>query len=240
MTRHVVASSAFALALTAGSAVHAATEADLAQIRDEIRQLKQSYEARIKALEDRLKEAEARTAGASPTVAPQTAGTQPPPAAAAAIPPASAEQVAVAAPSTASSGVSAFNPAISAVLQGVYANLSQDPNQYSIHGFVPSGDIAPAKRGFSIAESELTLSANVDDKIYGNLTFSLAPDNNVEVEEAYGVVTVMPGGLTPKFGRFLSVSATSTISTSTSGTSMTRRSRIRPSSAGNSGTTDCR
>jgi hypothetical protein len=29
------------------------------------------------------------------------------------------------------------------VLQGVYANLSQDPNQYAIHGFVPSGDIAP-------------------------------------------------------------------------------------------------
>ena len=68
---------------------------------------------------------------------------------------------------------SAFNPAISAVLQGVYANLSQDPNKYAITGFVPSGDIAPAKRGFSIAESELGLSANVDDKFYGNLIFSL-------------------------------------------------------------------
>ena len=71
---------------------------------------------------------------------------------------------AVASPATSSTGgLSAFNPAISAVLQGVYANLSQDPNQYAIHGFVPSGDIAPAKRGFSIAESEIGLSANVDD-----------------------------------------------------------------------------
>jgi hypothetical protein len=93
---------------------------------------------------------------------------------------------------------------MTAVLQGVYANLSQDPNQYAIAGFVPSGDIAPARRGFSIAESELGLSANVDDKVYGNLIFSLAPDNTVEVEEAYGVLTALPDGFTPKFGRFLS------------------------------------
>src|SRR5947208_2177190 len=74
---------------------------------------------------------------------------------------------AAAAPGAPSSGISAFNPAISAVLQGVYANLSQDPKQYAINGFVPSGDIAPAKRGFSLAESELALSANVDDKVFG-------------------------------------------------------------------------
>ena len=63
MTRHVVVSGAFALALAAASAAHAATDADLTQIRDEIRQLKESYEARIQALEQRLKDAEARTAG---------------------------------------------------------------------------------------------------------------------------------------------------------------------------------
>ena len=66
------------------------------------------------------------------------------------------------------------------------------------------GDIVPAKRGFSIAESELGLSANVDDKFYGNLIFSLAPDNSVEVEEAYGLFTAVPYGFAPKFGRFLS------------------------------------
>ena len=75
---------------------------------------------------------------------------------------------------------------------------------YAIAGFVPSGDIAPAKRGFSIAESELGFSANVDDKIYGNLVFSLAPDNSIEVEEAYGMFTSLPYGIVPKFGRFLS------------------------------------
>ena len=69
---------------------------------------------------------------------------------------------------------------------------------------MPSGDIAPAKRGFSIAESELGISANVDDKFSGNLIFSLAPDDSVEVEEAYGVLTALPDGFTPKFGRFFS------------------------------------
>ena len=172
----------------------AATDADLAEIREQIRQLKESYEARIQALEQRLKEAESKAANPAPP--PAAEETPPPPVAVA--PPA-------AGPSSASAGgLSAFNPAISAVLQGVYANLSQDPNQYAIHGFVPSGDIAPAKRGFSIAESELGLSANVDDKVYGNLIFSLSPQNTVEVEEAYGVFTAIPDGFAPKFGRFLS------------------------------------
>ena len=58
MHRFVLASSAIALALAAAPDVLAATDADLAEIRDQIRQLKESYEARIQALEQRLKEAE--------------------------------------------------------------------------------------------------------------------------------------------------------------------------------------
>ena len=187
MDRFNLAPGAFALALLGSPAASAATDADLAEIRDQIRQLKESYEARIQALERRLKDAEATTAAAPPAAQP--------------LAPAPAARIASTAPPT---GIAAFNPAISAVLQGVYANLSQDPNQYAIAGFVPSGDIAPAKRGFSVAESELALSANVDDKIFGNLIFSLSPDNSVAVEEAYGVLTALSGGFTPKFGRFLS------------------------------------
>jgi hypothetical protein len=66
-------------------------------------------------------------------------------------------------------GCSAFTRRSPWVLQGVYANLSpgfstsvRDP------GFVPSATSRRRKRGFSIAESELGLSANVDDKFYGN------------------------------------------------------------------------
>jgi hypothetical protein len=194
--KSILVPGALALALLAAPVARAATDAELAEIREEIRQMKQSYEARIQALEQKLKEAEAKSAAATPPA--------PAAAAAAAPPPAPEPAVAAASASRTSSGIAAFNPAISAVLQGVYANLSQDPKQYAIDGFVPSGDIAPAKRGFSIAESELALSANVDDKIFGNLIFSLAPDNTVEVEEAYGVATALPNGFTPKFGRFLS------------------------------------
>ena len=197
MSRSLLASGAVALALAAAPAAHAASDAELAQIREQIRQLKEDYDTRIQALEQRLKQAESRSAGSAPA----TAATPPAPVAAetAAPPPA-----ATASAASAATGIAAFNPAISAVLQGVYANLSQDPNQYAIAGFAPSGDIAPAKRGFSIAESELTLTANVDDKFYGNLTFSLSPENSVDVEEAYGLYTAAPYGLAPKFGRFLS------------------------------------
>jgi hypothetical protein len=185
---------ALALALALPPGAHAATDADLAEIRDQIRQLKENYEARIQALEQRLKEAEGKS-----TPSTSTAVAAPAPAVATA-----PESQATSAPAAPTSGISAFNPAVTAILQGVYTNLSQDPKRYAIAGFVPSGDIAPPKRGFSISESELGLSANVDDKFYGNLIFSLTPDNQVSVEEAYGVMTGLPDGLTPKFGRFKS------------------------------------
>jgi hypothetical protein len=183
-------SSASALALLLpvllASPAQAASDADLAEIREQIRQLKESYEARIQALEQKLKAAEAVTqAGAAPA--------QPPPPAPAPLP-----------SSAPSAGLSAFNPAISAVLQGTYTNLSQDPSKYAITGFALGSDVSPGKRGFSLSESELAISANVDDKFAGNLIVSLTPENTVSVEEAYGIVTALPDGLTPKFGRFFS------------------------------------
>ncbi len=60
MSSPLLVRSALALALFMAADVHAATDADLAEIRDQIRQLKESYEARIQALEQRLKAAEAK------------------------------------------------------------------------------------------------------------------------------------------------------------------------------------
>ena len=198
MSRFVWAPAALALALVMPPVARAATDAELAEIREQIRQLKESYEARIQALEERLKAAESRNA-----TQPAAQATAPPPGAE----PAAAQAVApppvtAAAPAPAS-GISAFNPAISAVLQGTYTNLSQDPSKYAFDGFAPSGDIAP-KRGLSLGESELAISANVDDKFFGNLIVSLTPENTVSVEEAYGILTALPYGLVPKFGRFFS------------------------------------
>ncbi len=186
MVRSFVAPGAAALALLAVPlAADAASDEDLAQIRAEIRQLKDAYEARIRALEDRLKDAEAKAAQAPAAAAPAPVAAAP------------------SAPSAAS-GIGAFNPAISAVLQGRYANLSQDPDQYRIFGFPPGGEIGPGRRGLSLAESELGISANVDHLFAGNLIVSLSPENTVSVEEAYGIVTAAPYGIVPKFGRFFS------------------------------------
>jgi hypothetical protein len=177
-----------ALALLLPSPLYAASDAEVAEIREQLRQLRESYEARLQALEQRLKDAEAlkgREAASAPV-------------------PAAAPSASGSPGSSPASGIAAFNPAISAVLQGRYANLSQDPEKFAISGFAPGGEIGPGRRGFSLGESELAMSANVDHLFAGNLIVSLTPEDTVSVEEAYGVYTAAPYGLVPKFGRFFS------------------------------------
>jgi hypothetical protein len=48
------------------------------------------------------------------------------------------------------------------------------------------------------------MSASVDHLFAAQLTLALSPENEVSVEEAYGVVTAAPFGIVPKFGRFFS------------------------------------
>src|SRR5207247_2407676 len=73
---------------------------------------------------------------------------------------------------------SALNPGISAILNGVYSNLKQNPNPQSaalpngfrINGFVPTlGDVGPGRRGLNLGESELGFSANIDHQFRGTL-----------------------------------------------------------------------
>ena len=164
---------------------HSATDADLADIRAQIRQLREQYEARIQALEARLKEAEARAAAPA---------AEPPPVPAPA-------PVAASAPG---GNPAAFNPAMSAILTGTYAHLSRDPAGFSLSGFAPGGEIGPGRKGFSLGESELQISANVDPHFAGNVIFAVTPDNEIAVEEAYGQWVTAPFGANLKFGRFLS------------------------------------
>ena len=100
----------------------------------------------------------------------------------------------------------AFNPAVSAILNGVYSNLSQDPNTYRISGFVPTmGEVAPPRRGFSLGESELGISANVDHLFRGTLIASIQPDGTgVDVEEAFIQTLALSRGFSVKAGRFFS------------------------------------
>jgi hypothetical protein len=102
-------------------------------------------------------------------------------------------------------GENAFNPAVSLILNGIYSNLSQDPNTYKINGFVPSnGDVAPPPRGLSLGESELAFAANVDQIFRGTGIFSVSSDNSIEVEEAYIQTLALSYGFTIKAGRFFS------------------------------------
>lgn len=174
-----------------------AADADLQALREEVARMRAAYEKRIDALEQRLARAEV------PATAPPAAA-----APAVAVVPAAAAAAAVA-PNN------AFNPAVSLVLTGTYARLSQDPASYQdapdalkhrIHGFVSSlGETAPPRRGFGLGESELTLSANVDPHWRGQITAALPPEGGgAEVEEAFIQSLGFGNGLTAKAGRFLS------------------------------------
>jgi hypothetical protein len=172
----------------------AADDKALAQIRAEIKQMKEAYEARIQALEKRLQDAEAKSDAAGQQAA----------VAAAAAPPAVPGTPAVPVPGSPASAT-AFNPAVALILGGTYTNLSQDPHQYRIQGFIPGGEeIGPGARSFNLGESELTMSANIDTQFAGHLIFSLASDNTVSVEEAVVETQGLSSGLNLKAGRFLS------------------------------------
>lgn len=163
--------------------------AELQQLKDQLADLRRSYDERLQALERRIAELQQTGSGSG-----DLGATAKVPSAAT---PASAASLAAAAPS-------AFNPAVSVILNGTYANLSRHPETYRLQGFIPGGEAGPGKRGFQLGESELWLSANIDPAFSGRLTLALAPDNSVSVEEALFEQQGLFEGATLSGGRFLS------------------------------------
>ena len=126
--------------LLAGTLPALAQDSDLGRVREEMKQLQKSYEERMQALEKRLTEAEGRAGKAEQSAS-------------------KAEQTATQA-AAAASAVSnrttenAFNPGISLILQGTWARTRQDPNNFFISGFVPSGgEVGPPRRSFGLGTS---------------------------------------------------------------------------------------
>jgi hypothetical protein len=199
----------FVLSLAAGSAMAQSTPETQA-LRRELDALRADYESRIQALEQRLKAAEAAVATPSPAAAATAAPASTAPATAAAPAAAATPAASVAvtppapAPSPATGG--AFQPAVSLILSGQYGRTQQDPANYRIRGFPlpPDAEIGPGTRGFSLNETELSLSANIDPWFRGVANIAFAPDNSVSVEEAYVQTTSLGKGLTLRGGRFLS------------------------------------
>jgi len=212
-----------ALLLAAGlqNAALASPASDIAELKKALAAMKSDYDKRIGALESRLHDTQAELAkaraqdgGAAASLAAASA-TAPP------SPPAMAEASAVAptpapaavatvdlsgnAPNGAANGGS-FNPQISLILSGTYAHTSQDPGQARITGFAlpPGADVGIGSRGFSLAESELALSANIDPWLAGNINLSIGGDNSIEAEEAFITTTTLPAGFVLKAGRFFS------------------------------------
>ncbi|NQV85859.1 MAG: hypothetical protein HQ492_02145, partial [Woeseiaceae bacterium] len=84
---------------------------------------------------------------------------------------------------------------------------SHDPETYVVQGFPYGGEAGPITEGLSLGETEVVMSANVDDKFSALLTASLAIEDGgavVEVEEAWVEANALPGWLGAKFGRFFS------------------------------------
>ena len=165
-----------------------AQDAEIAALRDAITELRSDYETRIADLEKRLAAAEQKVAQADTMGTPR------------------AEAAAPAAASRAP-GSSAFNPAIGVIFQGNAWRHGEDPESYYIPGFPTGGEAGPISEGLSLGETEIDISANVDDKFTAWLTAPIVIEDGepkIEIEEAWIETTAMPGGLSLRFGRFFS------------------------------------
>ena len=166
-------------------------------------------EARIRALETQAEQLRQQAADAlaaaqsarSELEAIRTQGTTP-----------AATPAAAPAPSTGTgaapaSNANAFNPAITVILDGLYARHSRDPAGYRLAGFPLAGEAGPSPQGFSLGESEVALASNIDDKFYGQITLAFESEDGeteVGIEEAYVDTTALPHGISLRAGRFFS------------------------------------
>lgn len=196
---------------------------DLKAIKAQIAQMQKNYDGRIRSLENRLAKTEAelkvaRSSTKQPVAVASTAAPtdnaaaqtfdQTAPQPAAPTPDAAPQDVVADAapppPAAAPASNNAFNPGIAAVLNGFYVASSRDTQKQTIRGFQAGDESGLPLRGFSLGESEVSLTANIDPYMSGFLDFSMEDDNSLSVEEAYILSKDLPYGLTAKAGRFLS------------------------------------
>jgi hypothetical protein len=167
----VVGLTSAALALALLLALPAvAQDSEIEDLRIAIEELRADYESRITELERRLAVAEQNSTQAVYA----------------------AQQVQPASSQPATTGDSAFNPAIGVVFQGFLMGNDGE---------------AQEEEGFAVGETELIMSANVDDKFAAYLTAALAfedGESEFELEEAWVETTALPAGFSARFGRMFS------------------------------------
>lgn len=96
-----------------------------------------------------------------------------------------------------------YNPAVSMILSGTYGQLKQDP-AIPATGFAMNANNTGYTRGFSLQESELSITANIDPQFRGVGKFALAPAGGITVENAFVQTSALGNGFNLKFGRFFS------------------------------------
>ncbi len=170
-------------------------EAEIDALRAELKQMKADYETRIAELEKRLDAAERKSAEQAAPVA----ATEPPPG--------DHWQPPEAASRSAGTGSGRFNPDLGVIFQGRAWSYDNDPHDYGIPGFPLGGETELAPEGLSLGETEINISANVDDKFTAWLTVPLhyhEGHTEVEIEEAWIETLALPAGLALRMGRLFS------------------------------------
>jgi hypothetical protein len=219
---HPIVRGALCAALFTPVAALAASDAEIAELRSMLNQMKDQYERRIADLEARLERAE-RTATQAP------AASQPP---ADALP--MAAPVVHSAPPVAKPGGfgaltsgTAFNPQISVILDGNYYQDGVDGAGATLVGeaFIPGRQVpiheegeesahvhtaddghahGAMENGFNFREAEIAFSATVDPYFDATLYLAIDGDGNGDLEEGYFQTRSLPYGLKIKGGKFLS------------------------------------
>lgn len=108
----------------------------------------------------------------------------------------------------------AFNPALSVILDGVYyseftgewdAPAGFDSGHSHSHGHGHGhGHDHDLDEGFNLRETEIAFSASVDNYFDAMVILAIEGDSGIEVEEAYLTTQNLPAGLQVKAGKFLS------------------------------------
>jgi predicted Holliday junction resolvase-like endonuclease len=151
----------------------ASEDTQVEQLKQQLNLLKQDYEQRIQALEKGLLAAQqtAKTNEKKLIIVEEQA-----------------EEAELASDDTISVAKNVFNPEISLILDGRYANYQNNPEDYHLTGYSLGGESGLFSEGLSLGESELTLSANVDQLFYGKITLAFADEDGgteICIEEAF-------------------------------------------------------
>ncbi|MDT8370787.1 MAG: hypothetical protein RQ783_02215 [Gammaproteobacteria bacterium] len=176
---------ALLIAASLGTSISAHAD-QISDLKAEFLQMRADYEQRIEQLEQRLAQTEVTTNAVKTEVA---------------------SVKATSTPTATTRNNNSFNPAISMVLNGQFSDYSDSPDNYELSGFALQGEGGLAPEGLSLGESEITVSASIDQLFFGQSTIALHDDagtTEVGIEEAFIQTLGLGNGITVRAGRFYS------------------------------------